>query len=126
MCSLLLCNVLGIGNEKTVHENIGMVEEEPPVLREMTTVQPTHGDMKLTTEADSQLKLEGTADKHKDEKCQPRVTFQDYLPGKENDADTAIVPKTKKSKRRGTIVVAQNQMDLSSAKVVSPPECNQQ
>lgn len=114
----------GLEQRKEVYENLGMVEDKPPVLREVIPMQPK-AETVVTLASKSADCSEGCGETESKGRsgARPKVTFEERST-KENEPDTEA--DSKKFKRRGTVVKPKLQVQNSGKVVTEVPECKQQ
>ncbi|KAL1435641.1 hypothetical protein MTO96_001512 [Rhipicephalus appendiculatus] len=115
----------GLEHKTEVYENLGMVEEKPPVLREVIPTQPKAET--IVSSASKPANISTDSVKTEPKACsgtRPKVTFEEGC-SKENKPDTDADGK-KKFKRRGTLVEPSLQVQNSGKVVTEIPQCKQQ
>ncbi|XP_065286900.1 BICD family-like cargo adapter 1 isoform X2 [Dermacentor albipictus] len=114
----------GFEPRKEVYENLGMVEDKPPVLREVIPMRQKAETVATlgSKSTDSSAGCGGTESKS----CggaRPKVTFEEHS-AKENKPDAE--PDGKKFKRRGTVLKPLLEVKNTGKVVTEAPECKQQ
>lgn len=117
---------LSAGSVQTteVYEDLGMVEEKPPVLREVIPMQPNTQTIQASAPKPADRSTDsGETEPKSRSGTQPKVKFEEGC-SKENEPHTET--DGKKSKRRGTLVEPSLQVRNSEKLVTDIPQCKQQ